>query len=197
MDLLVYDVNAFHFGARSANPDVTTNVSCLMSYYNPAGARAATQRMVEAGVDYMYGIAGYPAYVQKSGELGAWAAGSYGDASAYAPETYVNSLMYNFTPYLVAEVGMILDGTWEAGRIEMLPFGEAAYLGEWGENVPQEVRDQVEAMETRMLEEGYNPFIGPMVDLDGVEQLGEGEEMTIEQVLAEWFYLLEGIEGWE
>jgi basic membrane protein A len=197
MDMLMYDVNAFHFGARSVNPDVTTNVSCLMSYYNPAGARAATKRMVEGGVDSMYGIAGYPAYVESAGDLGAWAAGSYGDASAYAPETYVNSIMYNFTPYLVSEVGMILDGTWEGGRFELLPFGEGANLGEWGENVPQAVRDQVEAMRVRMLDEGYNPFVGPMVDANGVEQLPAGEGMTIDQVLAEWLYLLDGIVGYE
>jgi basic membrane protein A len=197
LDMLIYDVNSFHFGARSVNPEVNTNVSCLMSYYNPAGARAATKRMVEGGVDYMFGIAGYPAYVQMAGDLGVWAAGSYGDASAYAPETYVNSLMYNFTPYLVGEIGKVLDGTWEGGRIEILQFGEGAYLGEWGENVPQEVRDQVDAMQARMLEEGYNPFVGPMVDVNGVEQLAAGEEMTLDQVLGEWMYLLDGIEGWE
>lgn len=191
------DVNAFHYGARSVNPDVTTNAACIQAYYNPAGARAVATRLIESGVDVLYGYVGAPAYVQVAGNLGAWSVGQYNDHSAYAGDTYLGTFMMDFDDIFVSEVGMLLDGTWEGGRFAVPFFPGGTDVTDWGSNVPQDVIDRVMAVRSQIIDEFYWPFVGPAVDVDGVEHYAEGEEIPYDEAGGYWPWLLEGIVWFE
>lgn len=191
------DVNAFHYGARSVNPDVTTSAACIQAYYNPAGARAVATRLIESGVDVLYGYVGAPAYVQVAGNLGAWSFGQYNDHSEYGGEKYLATFLMDFEDLLVEEVGMILDGTWEGGRFNVPFFPAGTGLTPWGADVPQEVIDQVTALQNQIVDEFYWPFVGPVSDVDGNLMYAEGEEIPYEEAALGWFWLLEGIEWFE
>jgi basic membrane lipoprotein Med (substrate-binding protein (PBP1-ABC) superfamily) len=191
------DVNAFHLGARSVNPDVTTYASCINAYYNPAGARAVATRLIEAGVDVLYGFVGAPAYVQIAGDLGAWSIGQYNDHTEYAGDTYLATFVMDFEDLMVEEIGMILDGTWEGGRFNVPFFPAGTDVAHWGANVPQEVVDQVMAIRSQIVDEFFWPFLGPAFDSEGNQMYAEGEEIPYEEVALGWYWFLEGIEWFE
>jgi basic membrane protein A len=191
------DANAFHYGARSVNPDVTTYAACIQAYYNPAGARATASRLIESGVDVLYGYVGSPAYNQIAGEQGVWSIGLYEDLSEYGGDTYLGTFGMDFDDLLVEEIGMILDGTWEGGRFNVPFFPDATDIGAWGPNVPADVIEQVEAMRSKIIDEMYWPFVGPAVDVDGNEVYAEGEDISYDEAMGYWPWLLEGIEWFE
>lgn len=189
------DVNAFHMGARSVNPDVATHVGCINSWFDPAAARQASEALIDYGVDFLFGIMDEPAFLVVADERGVWAATWNTDNERFAPEAYVTSSVIDWEDFYVEQVGKLLDGTWVGGEMVLLELGEGNYLDDWGKNVPQDVRDQVDAMRDRMMNEGYNPFVGPIRDTGGNVVIAEGEEMTPMYVYGEWYWVVEGIVG--
>lgn len=172
---------------------MTTNAACIQAYYNPAGSRPVTTRLIESGVDVIYGYVGAPAYNQIAGDLGAWSVGLYEDHSAYGGDTYLGTFMMDFGDLFVSEVGMLLDGTWEGGRFVVPFFPDGTDVGNWGSNVPQEVIDQVTAMRSQIIDELYWPFVGPAVDVKGTTQVAGGEDISYGTAMEMWPWLREGI----
>lgn len=112
----------------------------------------------------------------------------------FAPNTYVTTFLVESGDFFIDEVQAILDGTWEGKEFRYIPLGEGIFLDEWGANVPQEVIDEVEALYDKMVQEGYNPLIGPVYDNEGNLVVPEGEELTEDPYSSlgvEW--LVEGI----
>lgn len=91
----------------------------------------------------------------------------------------------------LAEVGQpfveaVLDGSFEGGASEVLRSGQ------WASTVPEDVRSEVDRRSAE-LEEGTNPFVGPLFDNTGTQRLAEGEELTPEEVATQWDWLLGGV----
>lgn len=189
-------VNAFHLGARSVNPDVTTNVVLINSWFDPSAARQAAEALVDGGADFLFGIMDEAAYLEVAEERGVWAAMWNTDIRRFGPNAYVSSILLDWGPFYVSEVEAYLNGTWEGNRMVLLPLGGGVDRDEWGQNVPQEVRDQVDVVrERRMINEDYNPFVGPIYDAEGNLRVPEGEELTDEFLYKDWDWAVEGVVG--
>lgn len=191
------DVNAFQMGASSVNPDVVTQVACINSWYDPPAARQAAEALIDAGADFLFGIMDDPMMLVVAEENGVWAATKTTDLRRFGPSSYVTSELYLWDDFYVDQVGKLLEGSWSGGDMELLPLGVGTDIDDWGENVPQEVRDQVDAIRERMLNEGYTPFVGPIHDSDGNVVIPEGEVLTPEYCFGEWNWTIEGIVGAE
>ncbi|RLJ01751.1 MAG: BMP family ABC transporter substrate-binding protein [Candidatus Aenigmatarchaeota archaeon] len=191
-------VNSFHLGARSVNPDVTTRVALINSWFDPAAARQAAEALADSGVDFLFGIMDEAAYLEVAEERGIWAAMWNTDVRRFGPNAYVSSVILDWSSFYVDQVGKVLDGTWdEGGDTILLPIGEGVDRDVWGQNVPEDVQEQVDAIRDRMINEGYNPFTGPLYDIDGNLRLEEGQELTPLQVWLEWDWVVEGVVGLE
>ncbi len=196
IDSVYTSVNAFHLGARSVNPDVTTSVVLINSWFDPSAANIAANTLIDAGADFLFGIMDEAAYLEVAQERGVWAAMWNTDIRQYGPDAYVSSMMLFWDDFYVEEVRAAMEGTWQGNReTVLLPMPTYTDRDEWGQNVPQEVRDQVDAMRDRMINEGYNPFVGPIYDTDGNLVIAEGEELSDAYLYREWVWAVEGVTG--
>jgi basic membrane lipoprotein Med (substrate-binding protein (PBP1-ABC) superfamily) len=89
-----------------------------------------------------------------------------------------------------------MSGNWKGnGELVFYNIGEGVDIGVWGENVPQDVVDQVEAVRAKMISGKLDPFVGPWVDKNGIEVLPAGETLTDWEWTLGADYVLAGIEG--
>ena len=190
----------YHMGARSVNPDVTTHVVTVNSWFDPAGARQATETLVSAGIDVIGGDMDEPTKVTVAEELGVWGIGAYSNAQKnYGPETYVNTYTYDFFEMWLPIIEPLIEsGEWLGyGDLAFYELGEGIDIGEWGDNVPQDVIDYVDDLHDRMVSGDFNPFVGPIVDVNGVEVLADGETFAPLDWSLGLDFVLEGMEGIE
>ena len=67
-------------------------------------------------------------------------------------------------------------------------------IGEFSERIPQEVRDEAQALSDAIAAGEYHPFTGPLNRQDGSVWLAEGEVADDGTLLGMNFYV-EGVEG--
>lgn len=185
----------YHLGARSVNPDVSTHVVVLNAWYDPAGARQATEALADAGIDVIGGDMDDPTKVAVAEEKGVWGLGAYTDAQReFGPSTYVNAYVYDFFTMWLPIVDGVLTGTEWVGNGELVfyEFGNGIDIGVWGDNVPQDVIDTVEAERQKILD-GFDPFVGPIVDVDGNVVLEDGQYFTGDDYLYGKSAILDGM----
>jgi basic membrane lipoprotein Med (substrate-binding protein (PBP1-ABC) superfamily) len=188
------NVNSFHLGARSVNPNISTNVVLINSWFDPAAAKQAGVALVDGKADFLFGIMDEAAYLQVAEERGVWAAMWNTDMRRFGPKAYVSSLVLDWGPFYVSEVQALLDGQWKGNREILLPLGGGIDRDKWGENVPPEVQQQVDAIRDKMINEGFNPFVGPINDTTGKAKVSEGQAMTNDELYV-WEWAVEGVTG--
>jgi basic membrane protein A len=189
------EANAFQLGAQSVNPNVTTHVVLINAWFDPQAHRQAAEALMDDGVDFVFSNLDDPSAVQAGGERGVWVASAWTDRRSYAPNQYVSGLMVDWGPFYISEVESVMAGTWKGNRSVILPLGGGLDIGPWGDNVPQGVRDSVEAVRQKMLNEGFNPFVGPLKDGKGVVRVPKGQVLTAEDRRTKWDWPLEGVIG--
>ncbi len=186
--------NSFLLGARSVNPDVTLQVVTIDSWFDPAKAAQAANALIDGGADFVMDIMDETAALQVEEKRGVWAATWNTDQRAAAPTKYVSSVSLDWKEFYTTEVQSLLDGTWKGDRSVLLPLGKGVDRDAWGPNVPTDVQEKVDAVRKKMLDEGYNPFKGPIKDSKGEVKIAEGKEMTTDELYL-WDWSVEGVSG--
>jgi len=186
--------NAFQLGAQSVNPDVQTKVVLINSWFDPAMANQAANALIDDGADFIMDIMDETAALQVEEQRGVWGATWNTDQRAAAPTKYVSSVSLDWKQFYISEVDSFLKGTWQGNRGVLLPMGKGVDRDNWGPNVPADVQQQVDAIREKMLSEGFNPFVGPIMDTKGQIRVPEGQAMT-ESELYLWDWAVEGVSG--
>ena len=165
------------------------NVKTLV---DPQKAAVAADALLSEGVDCLYGVMDEPTYLQKAEEAGVWTGYWNLDFRSAAPTKYVNNFdLSSFAAFYEEQMGALVDGTWEAAKEVILLD---CPLGEWGPEVPQEVKDAVAAAAAKFASGELKVYTGPLTDNTGKEVLAAGE--TIEGVAAYSVgFAVEGITG--
>jgi basic membrane protein A len=189
------NVNAFHLGAQSVNPDIKTTFVLTSSWCDPAKQATAVQAMVDAGVDVLTQHQDCTKTIVEAAErAGIFVSGYHQDASPAAPNAWLTGAAWNWGPVYSEIVAAIRQGTYkssvmfqglDAGWVQLSPFG--SFLSD---EVKQSTLDTVE----RLRSGNFQPFTGPIVDQDGVIQIADGVVATDEQLQGTG-YLLQGITG--
>ena len=189
------NVNAFHLGARSVNPDIETTFVLTSSWCDPAKQATAVLAMVEAGVDVLTQHQDCTKTIVEAAErAGIFVSGYHQDASPAAPNAWLTGAAWNWGPVYAEIVAEIRQGTYkssvmfqglDAGWVQLSPFGD--FLPE---DVKQAALDTVELLRTG----DFQPFTGPITDQDGNIQIADGVVPT-DAELQGTGYLLEGIIG--
>jgi basic membrane protein A len=187
------DINAFTLGAQSVNPNVTMTPVYVNSWFDPSAETQAANALIDSQVDVLYGIMDDPAYLKVAEERGVWAAMWNTDMRKYGPNAYISSILLNWNDFYVKEVGDYLNGSWKGGRIVYLPIGKGVDRDAWGQNVPLDVQQTAEAVRTKMISEGFNPFTGPIKDNTGEVRVPAGQTMTDDEIRFTWDWAVEGV----
>lgn len=186
------DLNGLLLGARSVNPEATVQYVNVQTFFDPQKAAVAADALLSEGVDFLYGVMDEPTYLQKAEEAGVWTGYWNLDFRSAAPTKYVNNFdLSSFAKFYEEQMGAVVDGTWAAAKEVVLLD---CPLGEWGPNVPQEVKDAVAAVAAKFASGELKVYTGPLTDNTGKEVLAAGE--TIEGVAAYSVdFAVEGITG--
>jgi basic membrane lipoprotein Med (substrate-binding protein (PBP1-ABC) superfamily) len=189
------NVNAFHLGARSVNPDIETTFVLTSDWCDPAKQATAVKTMVDAGVDVLTQHQDCTKTIVEAAEReGIFVTGYHQDASPAAPNAWLTGAAWNWGPVYAELVSEIRNGTYkssvifaglEAGWVKLSPFGSF---------VPEEV--QAEALDTvdSLRNGSLQPFTGPIKDQEGTVRIADGVTLS-DAELQTIDYLLEGITG--
>ena len=189
------NINAFHLGAQSVNPDVETTVVFTNHWCDPAKQVTAVSTMADAGVDVLSLQQDCTKTVVEAAErVGVWVTGFHYDASAAAPNYWITGATWNWGPIMAQVVHEIRTGIYrssvklagiDAGWARLAPFG-----GTVSEETRQLVLDTVEGLRDGSI----SPFVGPIYDQDGEVRIPEGETAT-DEYLQEVDWLVQGVVG--
>ncbi|MBI4495919.1 MAG: BMP family ABC transporter substrate-binding protein [Deltaproteobacteria bacterium] len=171
------NINGFHLGARSVNPDVETFVVFTASWLDRAKEAEATNALLDQGVDVVAMHVDSPITIIQTAEArGAYSIGFQSlAAQEFAPRGWLTGLGFTWGGMMTDTAQQVIDGTWEPahlrkgiadGYMAVAPFGAAV-----PDDVQQLVLDTVVAIDGGEL----NPFCGPILDQDGVVRIAEGE----------------------
>ena len=189
------NINAFHLGAQSVNPDVETTVVFTSDWCDPAKQVTAVSTMTDAGVDVLSLQQDCTKTVVEAAErAGVWVTGFHYDASAAAPNYWITGATWNWGPIMAQIIQEIRTGVYkssvklagiEAGWAKLAPFGAG---------VPEETRTLVLDTVEGLRDGSIQPFTGPIYDQDGTVRIAAGETATDEYLRGvDW--LAEGIVG--
>lgn len=167
------DVNGLLLGARTVNPEATVSNILVNTFFDPQLAAQATDALVNAGVEFLFGVMDEPTFLQLSEEAGVWTGYWHLDSRVAAPTKYVNNFdLSEFGPFYTDQCRQVLGGTWSApSEIFLLDTP----LGAWGPEVPQDVQDTVAAAADQIASGDLHVYEGPLVDNTGAERLAAGE----------------------
>ena len=189
------NVNAFHLGAQSVNPDIETTFVLTSSWCDPAKQATAVQAMIDAGVDVLTQHQDCTKTIVEAAErAGIYVSGFHQDASPAAPNAWLTGAAWNWGPVYAEIVASIRQGTYkssvmfqglDAGWVQLSPFGSFIPDG-----VKQRALETVEQLRSG----SFQPFTGPITDQDGNIQIADGVVPT-DAELQGTGYLLQGITG--
>ena len=189
------NVNAFHLGARSVNPDVETTFVLTSDWCDPAKQVTAVQTMIDSGIDVLTQHQDCTKTIVEAAErAGIFVTGYHQDASPAGPNSWLTGAAWNWGPVYAELVGEIRDGTYQssimfvgldAGWVKLSPFGDFVPA-----DVTQLALDTVEGLRNNTIQ----PFTGPIMDQDGEVRILEGESPS-DAELQTISYLVEGIIG--
>ncbi len=191
---VVRGINAWTLGARSVNPDATVQVVWTSTWFDPEVEGQAAESLLAAGVDVVGMHQDSPAVGQAAEAAGALWTGYHSDMEEFAPNAWLTATTWDWGPFYTLRAQQVLDGTWEPESYYGSMADGLVGLAPFGENVPEDIRGEIETRMQEMIDGSFAPFTGPINDQDGEERVPEGEQMTLEELLAfDWF--VEGVIG--
>jgi simple sugar transport system substrate-binding protein len=186
-------INAMTLGARSVNPNFTTRVVWISSWFDPGLERTAADALLDQGVDVLAHFTDSPAVVQAAEDRSKYVV-SLGDMGQYGETSQLTALVYNWGPYYVERARMVLDGTWETANTWEGISADMMTIAPYLDAVPAEVRTMVDAKKVEIRAGNFHPFQGPLVAQDGSVKVAEGTLPEDGMLLSMDFYV-EGVEG--
>lgn len=149
-------VNAFVQGAQETNPKVTTKVTFISSWFDPAAAKEAALAQVDAGADILF--AERFGVIEAAKEKGLLAFGNMSDQKELAPENVLTSPVWNMAPTAKFVIDQVLAGSYTAQDLKdfsMMGKGGASLAplntGVTG-GIPQDITDLVKNREREILD---------------------------------------------
>lgn len=196
---VLLNINAFTLGARSVNPDATTTVVFTASWCDPGQQAEAVNSLIAQDVDVITQHQDCTKTIIETAErAGVMSVGYHADASTLAPEGWITGSMWDWSELYAKIVASVEDGSWAGGPYSgnyRTGVSEGSVkLAPFGKNVPQEVQDEIAALQEQILSGEFFPFEGPIVDQNGVEQIAAGVRLSVGE-LESTNYLIEGVVG--
>lgn len=191
---VIRNINAYTLGAQSVNPEISTRVVWVSSWFDPAKERDAAMTMIGQGVDVLIQSTDSPATLQAAEEKGVHAFGWNADMSTFGPKAHLGSAIINWEPYYTKSIQSVLDGNWKTGATWWGVKEDSIDLAKINDAVPAEVKKLVEDKKAELKAGTFQVFQGPLVDQTGKEMLAAGKAPDTAFLKGMNFYV-KGVEG--
>ena len=191
---VIRGINAFTLGVRAVNPEAQVRVVWTKTWYDPATEKEAAKSLLDVGADVIAQHQDSPGPQEAAQERGVYSVGYNTDMASFAPKAHLTAPVWNWTPFYKKVVEDVRAGTWKSesvwwgmkeGMVDLSPFGDM---------VPQEVREKVEAKKAAIVAGEAVVFKGPVKDQGGNVQVADGAAATDEQLM-NMKYFVEGVVG--
>jgi basic membrane protein A and related proteins len=190
---VIREINTYYLGAKSVNPDVDIDIIWVNTWYNPGREADAAKVMIAEGCDMVAQHTDSPAPLQTAEQAGVFGFGQASNQYKFAPKAQLTATIDNWSPYYIAKVQGVIDGTWKTGDyfghmnedvVQMAPFT----------NMPADVKAFAQKIKDGITNGKYFAFTGPIKDNTGKLQLKDGE-IASDGHLNSMMYYVEGIDA--
>ena len=160
---VVRGINAFYLGATSINPNFDIDVIWVNTWYDPVKEGNAAKVLINEGADIITQHTDSPAALQIAEKAGVMAFGQASDMLQFAPKAQLTAIIDDWSPYYVARVKAVMDGTWkksetwggmDTGMVRMAPYT----------NMPNLVAVEAEDLAQKIKNGKFDPFGGKFTD---------------------------------
>src|SRR5579862_53080 len=188
------NVNAFEMGARSVNPKATTRVVVTGGWSDKAKEAAAAAALIDQGADVVTMHVDSPATIIQTAEgRGVYSIGFQSiTAQQLAPKGWITGLGFTWGPFMTGIAKSVIAGTFKPAFVRE-GLGKMMAIAPFGKAVPKDVRALVTASAEKV-ENGFNPFTGPVTDNTGTVRIAAGESWGGDKMGSfDWY--VEGVIG--
>ncbi|HEX7005212.1 MAG TPA: BMP family ABC transporter substrate-binding protein [Trueperaceae bacterium] len=204
-------INAFAIGAKEANPEAVVEVRWLYSWFDPAGAKEATEALMAEGADVFGFTEDTPTVIQTAAEEGYPSFSHYASMLEFSPDTVASGQLVHWETILIDFIEGVLAGEYTTGNLQDLDYfwllaeGAVELGAEPGMPInpvyEEELRaytiehpefgqisawdlvfERLEQMSSSPVE--FDPFQGPTLDRNGNVVYEEGEMPTVPELLS-------------
>lgn len=187
-------INAFTLGVRLVNPQATVYVKWSNSWIGEEENKKATNELISnhnIDVLTMHTNALSPLRVADENEI--WTIGYNIDNSEQFPDTYLTAPVWNWESFYEPRILECLQGKFQGIRYwEGVETG-IVDLAPCTENVKPGIAEKVEEERSRLMSGTFDVFYGPITDNEGNVRVKEGQSMTDDSLLNDFFWYVEGV----
>ena len=183
-------INAFELGAQSVNSNAQTIVTFTGSWSDRAKEAAATDALINQGVDVITMHVDAPGTVIQTAEArGVYSIGFQSlAAQQFAPEYWITGTGFTFGGVMTWMAQSVIDGTWEPQFIRCSIGDGCMALAPFGPKVPDDVKAKVNQLLADLNAGKLVVFAGPIVDQNGTVRVAEGQTLSDEEMgNVDWF----------
>ncbi|MFT3850549.1 MAG: BMP family ABC transporter substrate-binding protein [Propionivibrio sp.] len=191
---VIRNINAFTIGARSVNPNITTKVIWVNSWFDPGKEREAALAHIAQGADVLMQNTDSPAVVQTAQEKGVMGFGWDSDMTKFGGKAHLAASVLNWGVVYKKVVDDVQAGTWKNDEIWWGVKEGAVNIDNFAADLPADVKKLAEERRDAIKADKLHPFTGPLKDQSGKEVLAAGKSYTDADLKKMNFYV-EGVEG--
>ncbi|MEB3359783.1 MAG: BMP family ABC transporter substrate-binding protein [Synechococcales bacterium] len=196
------NINSFTLGARSVNPEATTQVVFTGNWAEPIKEAESANSMADQGVDVLTCHVDSPKVVMETAERrGIFSSGYHANQAALAPQGYLTGAEWDWTNIyskLAEEIyagKKLMDGTIPHLLRGGLKEGFCK-VSDYGPAVSDEAKEAAEAAKAQFMDGSMVIYKGELKDNKGNAIVASGEELKQQDPkLEEMNYLVEGVIG--
>lgn len=177
---VIRGLNAFALGAQSVNEDVEMEVRWINSWHDPTQNQQAANSLLDEGADVLGQHMDSPAAVEVANENDVWSVGYNSPMGEFGGDYYITSPIWNWEAFFAPTLQDVRNGEWESDFF----WGDIGYefegtklfeLDDWGPEVPQDVKDEVESQRQALENE-------EMTVWEGSEFEGEDDQFLFQEM---------------
>ncbi len=196
------NINAFTLGAKSVNPDITTQVIFTGEWAEPVKEAEATNSMADQGIDVVTCHVDSPKVVMETAEKrGIFCTGYHANQAPLAPEGYLTGAEWDWVSIYTSLGEQFLEGkTLMSGDIPHILRGglaeEFCKLSPYGPAVSDEAKAAADAAKEQLIAGTLIIYTGGLKSNTGDVVVPEGEGYKQDNIeLEKMDYLIEGVLG--
>lgn len=191
---VVMGINSLTLAAQKINPDITTKVVWVNSWYDPGKEGDAAKALVDQGVDIISQHTDSPAPLQVAESRGVYGFGQASDMSGFAPAAQLTAILDLWAPYYIERVQAVIDGNWESGNVWWGIDTGMVGMAPYGDAVPADVQAAADEVKQGIIDGSYDPFAGPIKNQAGEVAVADGAAMS-DADLSTMDWYVEGVEA--
>jgi basic membrane protein A len=191
---VIRGINAFTLGVRAANPDATVTVNWTSTWFDPAVEGDSANALLEGGADVIAMHQDSTAAGEAAEAAGARWVSYNSDMSAFAPDAYLASAVWDWGPYYTSVIEAVADDSYSGGAYWGGMADGIVQIGSLADDVSADTSTQIDDLTAEMVAGTFDPFTGPIDDQDGNEVIADGV-VPDDGSLLSMCYFVDGVVG--